>query len=108
MQHIPNKTRADTVTGHLGMYKASCGERQCTSDIEMSLQAIKSNLLSKFPFSKCCSVFQDMSCSQYSQFLIIGYPLMNFDGDVQSLNRQQYRAWHKENPAITNYLTAEV
>lgn len=49
MQHIPNKTRADTVTGHLGMYKASCGERQCTSDIEMSLQAIKSNLLSKFP-----------------------------------------------------------
>lgn len=44
----------------------------------------------------------------YTQFLIIGYPLMNFDGDVQSLNRQQYRAWHKDNPAITNYLKAEV
>uniref|UniRef100_K1PTH6 non-specific serine/threonine protein kinase n=1 Tax=Magallana gigas TaxID=29159 RepID=K1PTH6_MAGGI len=38
----------------------------------------------------------------------VGYPLMNFDGGVQSLNRQQYRAWHKDNPAITNFLKVEV
>ncbi|XP_062577865.1 uncharacterized protein LOC134239727, partial [Saccostrea cucullata] len=38
---------------------------------------------------------------------IKGFPLMNFNGEVESLTRQQYKAWHKENPAIVNFLTTE-
>ncbi|XP_061180809.1 uncharacterized protein LOC133189455 [Saccostrea echinata] len=38
---------------------------------------------------------------------IQGFPLMNFDGEVESLTRQQYKDWHKDNPAITNFLSSK-
>ena len=33
---------------------------------------------------------------------------MVFNGETENLTRQQYRDWHKKNPSITHYLTAEV